>query len=48
MEEQARHIYKKVESGNIFNINMLKQEMEQDWELSKLDDTSGDVNPTQN
>ena len=45
MEEQARHIYKKVESGNIININMLKEEIEQDWELSKLDDTSGDINP---
>ena len=40
MEEQTRHVYKKVESGNIININMLKQEIEQDWELSKLDDTS--------
>ena len=44
-EEQARHVYKKVESGNIININTLKQEIEQDWELSKLDNTSGDVNP---
>ena len=28
-EDQARHIYKKVESGNIININTLKQEIEQ-------------------
>ena len=30
-EDQARHVYKKVESGNIININTLKQEMKQDW-----------------
>ena len=29
-EEQARHVYKKVESGNIININTVKQEIEQD------------------
>ena len=28
MEEQARHVYKKVESSNIININTLKQEIE--------------------
>ena len=44
-EEQARHIYRKVESGNIININTLKQEIEQDRELNRLDDTSGDINP---
>ena len=44
-EGQARHIYKKVESGNIININTLKQEIEQDQELNKLDDISGDINP---
>ena len=26
-EDQARHVYKKVESGNIVNINTLKQEI---------------------
>ena len=45
MEEQARHTYKKVESGNVINTNTLKQEIKQDQELSKLDDTSGDINP---
>ena len=43
MEEQARHVYKKVESGNIIDINTLEEEI--DWELSKLDDTSRDINP---
>ena len=36
---------KKVQSGNIININTLKQEIEQDWELNRLDDTSRDINP---
>ena len=43
-EEQARYVYKKVESGGTIDINTLKQEIEQEWELSKLDDTSGDIN----
>ena len=44
-EDQARHVYKKVESGNIININTLKQEIDQEWELSRLDDTDWDINP---
>ena len=44
-EYQARHAYKKVESGNIININTLKQEIDQDQELNRLDGTSGDINP---
>ena len=35
----------KVESGNIININALKQEIDQDYELSRLDDTRRDINP---
>ena len=27
-KEQARHVYKKVESSNIINVNTLKQEIE--------------------
>ena len=44
-EDQARHIYKKVEPGNIIDINTLKQEIDQDQELNRPDDTSGDINP---
>ena len=44
-EDQARHIYKKVESGNIINIDTLEKETDQDWELHRLNDTSGDINP---
>ena len=42
-EDQAKHIYKKVESGSITNIGTIKQEMEQD--LDRLDDTSVDIDP---
>ena len=43
-EEQARHVYKKIESGSIFNTDTLWQEIEQEWEISKMDDTSRNVN----
>ena len=45
MEDQTRHVHKKVESGNIINITTLNQEIEQDEELNRLDDTSRDINP---
>ena len=44
-EDQARHIYKKVELGDIINISTIKQEIDQDWELNRLDDASRDINP---
>ena len=43
-EDQAKHIYKKVESGNVINTSTLKQEIDQDQELSKLDDASRGIN----
>ena len=43
-EDQARHIYKKVELGDIINISTMKQDIDQDQELNRLYDTSGDVN----
>ena len=38
-------MYKKVVSGNIININIIKQEIDQDWELNRLVDTSRDTDP---
>ena len=35
----------KTESVGMINTNTLKQEIEHEWELSKLDDTSRDINP---
>ena len=44
MEEQAKHIYKKVETGQTVNINTIKQEIEAD-KLDKMDDTNSELNP---
>ena len=41
MEDQARHIYKKVESENKVNIDAIKQETE----AEKLDDEESEINP---
>ena len=38
-------MYKKVESGSIININALWQEIEQECELNRIDDNSGNINP---
>ena len=43
--DQARHIYKKVETGEIINVDMVKHEIEQEKQLSQMDDDSGEVNP---
>ena len=32
--DQARHIYKKVETGEIINVDMVKHEIEQEEQLS--------------
>ena len=45
MVQQARYVYKKVESVNLIYINALKQMREKDQELSKLGDTSRDIKP---
>ena len=43
--EQTRYIYKKVETGEIVNTNMMEQEIEQGRQLDKMDDTSREINP---
>ena len=42
--DQARHIYIKVETGEIINVDMVKHEIEQEKQLSQMDDDSGEVN----
>ena len=44
-EEQAKHVYKKIESGGIINADTLHQEIEQERQLYRIDDMSGDANP---
>ena len=42
--DQARHIYRKVETGGIINVDTVKYEIEQEKQLSRMDDDSGEVN----
>ena len=42
--EQASYVYKKVESGETINVDTIQQEMEQEEQLNKIDDTSGETN----
>ena len=44
-EEHARHVYKKIESGSVINVDTLHQEIEQERELNRIDDMSGETNP---
>ena len=43
--EQANFVYKKTESGEMINTQTLQQELEQERQLNKIDDMSGDTNP---
>ena len=43
--DQTRHVYKKVETGESINTDMIQQEVEQEKQLNKLDDDSGEENP---
>ena len=42
--DQARHIYKKVETGEVINVDMVKHEKEQGKQLTPMDEDSGEVN----
>ena len=43
--EQTNYIYKKIETGEMINTDRIEQEMQQEDQLSKIDDTSGETNP---
>ena len=43
--KQANYIYRKVDLGNLISKNMMRQEIDQDIELDKMDDTCGNENP---
>ena len=43
--EQTRYIYRKVETRKIINTDMIEQEIEQDKQLNRIDDISGETNP---
>ena len=43
--EQANDIYKKVETGKIINTDTIQQEIEQDEQLNRIDNTNREINP---
>ena len=43
--QQTDFIYKKVELGSLINKNTIKEELDADIELDRMDDNSGDENP---
>ena len=43
--DQTRYIYKKVEIGEVINTDIIQQEIEQEKQLSKIDDMNGEINP---
>ena len=42
--DQTRYIYKKVEMGEMINMDTIQQEIEQEKQLSKIDDMNGEIN----
>ena len=45
MPRQTNFIYKKVELGSLINKNTVKEELDTDAELDRMDDNNGDENP---
>ena len=43
--DKTKYIYKKVETGEIINTDMIQQEIEQEKQLGKIDDTIRETNP---
>ena len=43
--DQTRYIYKKVEMEEVINTDTIQQEIEQEKQLSKIDDMNGEINP---
>ena len=43
--DQTKYIYKKVETGQMVHTDMIQQEIEQEKQLGRIDDTSGETNP---
>ena len=44
MSKQTKYVYKKVELGSVINKETMKNEIDLDAELDKVDDESGDKN----
>ena len=45
--DQTRYIYKKVETREMINTDMRQQDIEQEKQLGRIDETSRETNPIQ-
>ena len=43
--DQAKYVYKKVETGETINTDKVQQEIEQEKQLNGMDDRIGEINP---
>ena len=43
--DQTKYVYKKVETGETINADIIQQEIEQEKQLSRMDDRNGEINP---
>ena len=43
--DQARYVYKKVETREMINTDTIQQEIEQKKQLNRMDDRNGEINP---
>ena len=43
--DQAKYVYKKVETGETINTDMVQQEIEQEKQMKRMDDRNGEINP---
>ena len=43
-KKQVNYVYRKVELGSLINENMMRQDIDQDTELDKMDHASSDEN----
>ena len=44
-KDRERYVYKKVETGGMINVDTVKQEIEQEKQLNRMDDDRCEVNP---
>ena len=43
--DQAKYVYKKVETGKIIKTDTIQQEIEQEKQSNGMDDRNGEINP---
>ena len=43
--DQAKYVYKKVDKGEIINMDTIQQEIEQEKQLNRMDGGNGEINP---